>query len=206
MTSKISLLKSWADVQDIFKMVRLKISTKISTNWFLYSIFGIPLVVFVLTDLGKVWLKYGRKLWQYIVYCDSTLRNRSLSTQRVPSISTETTDFEPLVHFPLSVGIVILTIYIFLCAGVFLMLEPDWDYFTSVYFCFISISTIGLGDFSRNLKMSTVPTVILGCLIQNRKNFRKIERKISLQLKIIGTVFFFDCIEKELENLEWENL
>lgn len=54
--------------------------------------------------------------------------------------------------------------WIFLCAGLFCIWE-DWDYFTSVYFFFVSLSTIGLGDVTPDRKDIMVATyffVIVG--------------------------------------------
>ncbi|KAI9012306.1 hypothetical protein DFJ74DRAFT_710300 [Hyaloraphidium curvatum] len=32
-------------------------------------------------------------------------------------------------------------------AAVFMAMEPDWDYLESVWFCFVTISTTGFGDY-----------------------------------------------------------
>lgn len=49
-------------------------------------------------------------------------------------------------NLPISVAITILVVYIFIGATVFNIFE-DWTFFESFYFVFISMSTIGFGDF-----------------------------------------------------------
>lgn len=49
-------------------------------------------------------------------------------------------------NLPISVAIGILLLYIFLGAAVYCIWE-DWTYFESIYFVFISMSTVGFGDF-----------------------------------------------------------
>lgn len=51
-----------------------------------------------------------------------------------------------LLHLSL-VSFILLTCFLFIPASVFAALEPDWDYLDSLYYCFISLTTIGLGDY-----------------------------------------------------------
>lgn len=49
-------------------------------------------------------------------------------------------------NLPISVAITILVLYIIIGAAVFNFFE-EWTFFESFYFVFISMSTIGFGDF-----------------------------------------------------------
>ncbi|KAI6189689.1 TWiK family of potassium channels protein 12 [Aphelenchoides bicaudatus] len=49
-------------------------------------------------------------------------------------------------NFPISLAITILVIWILLSSALFCLWETEWSFFTSVYFFFVSISTVGLGD------------------------------------------------------------
>ena len=43
--------------------------------------------------------------------------------------------------------IVLLLLLVLLPALVLDLVEPSWSWFDSLYYCFISLSTVGLGDF-----------------------------------------------------------
>ncbi|KAL5105445.1 Potassium channel subfamily K member 6 [Taenia crassiceps] len=49
-------------------------------------------------------------------------------------------------HLVMAVALV-FTLILLMPAYVFMRLEPGWSYLDSVYFCFISLTTIGFGDF-----------------------------------------------------------
>lgn len=61
-----------------------------------------------------------------------------------PALSVYTIDDE--FNLPVSVAFVILVVYIVIGAIVFCV-EEGWGFFESFYFVFISMSTIGFGDF-----------------------------------------------------------
>lgn len=71
-------------------------------------------------------------------------------TPGTPALSAFAVDDE--FNLPISVAIVILLAYIFIGATLYSLWEP-WNFFESFYFVFISMSTIGFGDY--------VPKVII---------------------------------------------
>ncbi|XP_071966805.1 potassium channel subfamily K member 1 [Engystomops pustulosus] len=98
-----------------------------------------------------------------------------------------------IVH-SLFLGFVTVTCFFFIPAAVFSILEEDWNFLESFYFCFISLSTIGLGDyvpgegynqkFRQLYKMGITCYLLLGliamlvvletfCELQELKMFRK---------------------------------
>jgi len=51
------------------------------------------------------------------------------------------------VHVPIAVSLLLMLLYIALGATLFWLVEPEWDYLISSYFCFVTLSTIGFGDY-----------------------------------------------------------
>lgn len=74
-----------------------------------------------------------------------------------PAISTFEVDDE--FNLPISVAIVILLIYIFVGAVIYWMWE-NWGFFESFYFVFISMSTIGFGDFVPQHPMYMMASIV----------------------------------------------
>jgi len=76
----------------------------------------------------------------------------SRSRSQAGSSETSSTASEPsqvdlsTVTVPISMCLIIMAVYI--CGGaMFFAKLEDWDFLTSCYFCFISLSTIGFGDY-----------------------------------------------------------
>ena len=61
--------------------------------------------------------------------------------------------------------VIAVVVYLFLAAGIFCLVEPSWDYFTSFYFTFFSLTTVGYGDVvpsSPTVRTTPSPLVALG--------------------------------------------
>ncbi|XP_050498936.1 TWiK family of potassium channels protein 18 isoform X2 [Diabrotica virgifera virgifera] len=75
---------------------------------------------------------------------DTVISAMSEDTPTTPDLSTFEIDDE--FNLPISVALFILVAYMFIGALVYCAWE-GWEFFTSFYFVFISLSTIGFGDF-----------------------------------------------------------
>lgn len=62
-------------------------------------------------------------------------------------------------NLPISVAITILLVYIFIGATIYYIWE-DWGFFESFYFVFISMSTIGFGDFVPQHPMYMMASIV----------------------------------------------
>lgn len=74
----------------------------------------------------------------------------------VPSNFAVDDDF----NLPVSVAIVILLLYLLSGALMYWLWEKDWSFFESFYFVFISMSTIGFGDFVPNHPMYMMASIL----------------------------------------------
>jgi len=77
-----------------------------------------------------------------------TLRRRLADVvERMRKLFTSCTADTSDVHVPLHVSLLLLAGYVLLGALLFGLWERDWDVLVGSYFCFITLSTIGFGDF-----------------------------------------------------------
>uniref|UniRef100_UPI00355964E4 potassium channel subfamily K member 1-like n=1 Tax=Heptranchias perlo TaxID=212740 RepID=UPI00355964E4 len=96
----------------------------------LYSVLGIPVTLLMLTSLVQRLMFYVH--WVPIVYVHA---NWGLPLKLVAQVHA------------FLVGLVVVSCFFLIPAAAFVALEKGWDYVQSLYFCFISLSTIGLGDY-----------------------------------------------------------
>ncbi|VDN92515.1 unnamed protein product [Brugia pahangi] len=148
-----------------------------------YAIFGIPLVLAILSQFGKtlttfvsnIWMRYREcikgytkerrialakqrqilklKKWKYMqgmldMEEGNLGQNHRLLNNNPISETTEIIEDEKVESrtIPVWLALLICIAWICICAGLFCLWETRWSYFTSLYFFFISLSTIGLGD------------------------------------------------------------
>ncbi|KAM4690040.1 potassium channel subfamily K member 1-like [Rhinophrynus dorsalis] len=96
----------------------------------LYTIFGIPFTLSVLSIVARNLL---------ILLHDKPIQNLELHS----SLSRKKLEWINAVVVTCFVSV----FFFFLPAIVFNVIEGNWDYIDALYFCFISLSTIGLGDY-----------------------------------------------------------
>ncbi|XP_075889621.1 potassium channel subfamily K member 1-like [Nelusetta ayraudi] len=91
-----------------------------------YALCGIPVTLFLLSLLVK--------------------RIMSVVTQRPVAYFHRRWGVPAAAHAT-CLAVLMAVVLLFIPAGIFTSLERDWDFLESLYFCFISLSTIGLGDY-----------------------------------------------------------
>ena len=96
-----------------------------------YAIFGIPMTAIMLTAIVERLLVLATRVEQIL--------SRTCTIKGIPLA------YLRFLHLVLIMLFVLVTV-IFLPAVLFMHME-GWNYFEAFYFCFISLTTIGLGDF-----------------------------------------------------------
>ena len=96
-----------------------------------YALIGIPMTLMLLTALVDRLMVPTTWLLRYL--------NAKLGHLYQP--------FNIRVFHLLAIATLLVVCFFLVPAGVFNLLEPDWNYLDSIYYCFISLTTIGLGDY-----------------------------------------------------------
>ncbi|XP_063706471.1 TWiK family of potassium channels protein 7 [Culicoides brevitarsis] len=94
-----------------------------------FALIGIPLTLTVIADWGVL----------FATASTSLAKNLPISNPKKKSSSNK----KLLYAFG---AVVFLGVYLAAGAGMMLLIEDDWGFFDGYYFCFITMTTIGLGD------------------------------------------------------------
>ena len=103
----------------------------------IFALFGIPLTLVMISACVERLLIVTNKLYEAMKKM-SAFADHSINGVNLPLLT--------YTHL-LLVFAFVLTAYFLIPAAVFSSIERDWDYLDALYYCFISLSTIGLGDY-----------------------------------------------------------
>uniref|UniRef100_A0A1I7X1A5 Ion_trans_2 domain-containing protein n=1 Tax=Heterorhabditis bacteriophora TaxID=37862 RepID=A0A1I7X1A5_HETBA len=131
-----------------------------------YAIIGIPLVLAILSRSGlslttwvsRAWQRYRRHIKQASVKAKKCLRmaqRSQISVQHLEDGKLDVMKLDEIEEYeidqkpesktiPIWLALLTCISWICACAGLFMIWEKQWTFFTSLYFFFISLSTIGL--------------------------------------------------------------
>ncbi|RWS30798.1 potassium channel subfamily K member 1-like protein [Leptotrombidium deliense] len=100
-----------------------------------FAMVGIPSTIFILLSVVKILLKGP------VILLESWIVWNLYRLHSVTSLM-----FIQILHL-ITVAIVVVFFVFLIPATVFWNLEPNWSFLDSVYYCFITATTIGLGDY-----------------------------------------------------------
>ena len=106
----------------------------------LFAMIGIPLTVTVIADLGALFANSVSSLYERI---KRSWPARGGGEEQTPGYQLSERMERALTVL---VSVIFLVLYIAIGGGLFLLWE-SWSFLESFYFCFITMTTIGFGDF-----------------------------------------------------------
>lgn len=133
-----------------------------------YTLFGIPLTFLFVGTLTYIITKPVRKLLDVMI---------SKWESFIPELGIR------LLHLLLLV-VFVAGIFFIVPAVIFDILEPTWSFLDAIYFTFISLTTVGLGDF--------VPGFNVGATYMSQRAFYQIATSVYL---IVGICMMFLIVE-----------
>lgn len=102
----------------------------------IFALFGIPLTLVMISACVERLLIVSNNIYERMKKMDIFLATNT------------TTNMSLLTYTHLwFVFTFVLVLFFLVPAAVFSSIEPDWGYLDALYYCFISLTTIGLGDF-----------------------------------------------------------
>lgn len=158
-----------------------------------YALLGIPIFLAVLADYGKLLTRILKLCMAHVYrmyrHCTTCTRVRPAGSEtgsrapRAPEDSAVVVVDDEF-NLPISLALSILAFYLLIGSALFALTE-DWSYFESFYFVFISMTTIGFGDYvpsSAGVMMATVLYMIFGLALTSMC-INVIQEKLANQLQ-----------------------
>lgn len=88
-----------------------------------------------------------------------SINSTTIGTETPTTPAPSNFEIDDEFNLPITVAIIILVVYIFLGAMMYCYLE-GWDFFAAFYFVFISMSTIGFGDYVPKNKICMIASIV----------------------------------------------
>ncbi|XP_014242332.1 uncharacterized protein LOC106662629 isoform X1 [Cimex lectularius] len=116
-----------------------------------YAIIGVPLFLTLLADFGKMFTRMIKLMWVYVrrLYYTGSPRKfpKMKQDEGSPDVASSTGyTIDDEFNLPITIALIVFLAYLFIGAIIFYLWE-EWSFFESFYFVFISMATIGFGDF-----------------------------------------------------------
>lgn len=161
-----------------------------------YTAGGLPLFVYALDVIGMILLDVLVIAWNKVKHLIGRLKEKKLEKfDKVEKKTVEEDDDD----LPIYSGFILTFLWLCICSSYFCFLEK-WPYLESFYFTFISVTSIGLGDFAATSVYNFSPahftliTIAMAMVSLTIKIFQKqLDRFIYLTKKRI-----FDNFKKRM--------